>query len=193
MTEKQMQETQLEPQLVNDLRRLSDTGMEPPRDLWPRLKSELRRDASSKRSHVGSYALAAALLLSVSVGVVWMQLRAPSERDSLAIDSRTILAMHDSTSEELRATQARYVSERAETLRAIAGALEDYPAALREEIRRSIEEIERAMVEIERSIERSQVERGRELRLAELYELELSLLAIVRDRLAGVTLIGGAS
>lgn len=193
MTEKQTQETPLEPQLAIELRRLKDTGIEPPKDLWPMLESDLRGRTRPAHSTAGYYALAAAVLLAVSAGVVWWQLRTPSERDTLSLDSRAALAISPSTSQGLQVTHARYVTQRAETLRTISAALEDYPASLREEIRTSLEEIERAMIEIERSIEQRQGAPERELRLAELYQLELGLLTVVSDRLTGATMSGGAS
>ncbi len=194
MRDNEEQETSLDHRLATDLRRLSETGIEPERDLWPRLEQEIRSSVRRVRHRVWRYAAAAVVLIAMFTGITWRLTQKPSATGFAEIDSsRSLAQLPQASSEEFRATFALYLSERQQVLALIAKQLHDYPPELRDDIRHSIEEIERAMRDIEVSVAQGPSESATETRLTALYKLELRLLGVVNDRLQEAASSGGMS
>ena len=194
MRDQESQDTPLDPQLVADLHRLSETGIDPERDLWPRLEQEIGSPVRPVRYRIWRYAAAAVVLIAVSSGITWRLSQRPSATGFEQLDSsRSLAQLPQASSEEFRTTFARYLNERRQVLGLIARQLPDYPPELRDDIRHSIEEIERAMRDIEASIAQRSSRSATETRLTELYDLELRLLGVVNHRLQGAVSSGGTS
>lgn len=190
MSQDERQDTRLDSRTALELRRLSESGIQPERDLWPGLQRKLRAPV---RSAVRRHAVAAAAIVVVLAGIAWRVALEPSATTPRQVGSdRSVAEVPQAGSEEFRATFARYVDRRRNVLDVIAAQLEEYPPELRDDIHRSIEEIERAMRNIEESIAARSSNASSESRLAELYDLELRLLEVVRNRL-GAAADGGVS
>ena len=177
--------------LAEELRRLGDEGLEPPRDLWPEIREELETRKIVRRSPRWVLRAAAAVLLTTSAAMAWWLVGEPAPRllEELVVQ-RSSGDLPATISPELRQAFDEYLAERQRLLDLVGRELESYPPEVRADVLTSIERIEDAMREIETSIG-ALSERGGEGRLAILYERELRLLRSVGARLGGSTRNGG--
>ncbi len=190
MSNKQQAEYQQEETLKNDLRRLSEAGLEPERDLWLDLEMEAKRKVVHKNQYTAERLMAVAAALLVGLALTWSFTAPVLQPIEGFAAPRSSSDLPSESSPALQAVFASYAMEREVLLERVAEELGNYPPEVRSEIRQSINVIETEMKEIETSLARLPVDPTTEMRLADLYEMELRLLSLVSERLRGA---GGVS
>lgn len=167
------------------LRELSLAGVEPERDLWPGIESEIR----ASRLAAGTarrWLVAAAGIVLVAAAVLTFR---GGGSESLEFDPPAARALPASSSPYLVEVFDDYDRSRAELRRALERKLADYPEELTPPLAAAIETnlavIDEAMANIERALADLPRDEELERSLVALYEHELRLLEELSARLAG--------
>lgn len=176
--------TPLDAGTLAELRALSDSGLDPSRDLWRDLAPELRREMMITRARRRRWiGLVASVTLTLSVLAGWLlqqQGAAPAMDLTVAVGQSSLPAGSSSSLVEER---ERYLAQREVLLAIVARDLAHYPQEVRDDVWRGLDTLGRAIVRLEQSLEPSATDD--EARLTRLYELELDMLTTVRSRLRG--------
>ena len=165
--------------LVSELADLPDS-ISPSRDLWPEIDRRLTPRRAPGLQRWSTWALAAALLLSVSAGWLWFDARNAPAQDALPGRATTSGARAETIVARPAAVSSGPASElaaaSAELRRALEAQREELPPDTQAVIDRNLKIIEDAIAEIEASMERAPGDPRLESQLATYRQREVELL-----------------